>query len=85
MESAGSGRFGPEPQSAYDEWPAFRVRAPEAVAQAREFDPAALGAPVPRPSQGFAIGADYAETPQPRADHTVCPPGAPGAFPGNAS
>lgn len=60
VETASGGRFGPDPQSAWERWDEFEewARGGEAVA-AHRFDPAALGAPVPRPSQVFAIGLNY--------------------------
>jgi 2,4-didehydro-3-deoxy-L-rhamnonate hydrolase len=56
------GRFGPDPRSVFDGWPAF-------IDWARGFDwpdgrplrPAELSAPVPAPRQVFAIGLNYRE------------------------
>jgi 2,4-didehydro-3-deoxy-L-rhamnonate hydrolase len=59
VHTASGGRFGPDPQSAFDDWPAFLQWARGAQGQARPFDAADLGAPVPRPRQIFAIGLNY--------------------------
>ncbi|WP_448719674.1 fumarylacetoacetate hydrolase family protein [Microbacterium natoriense] len=62
IATASDGRFGPDPQSLFDEWDAFAEWAAEADATASApVDPEALGAPVPRPRQVFAIGLNYAE------------------------
>lgn len=63
VERASSHRFGPDPQSAYEQWTAF-------AEWARAFRPAPdelfdfaktdLGAPSPRPPQVFAVGLNYA-------------------------
>jgi len=59
---ASQGRFGPDPQGAFDDWPAFRAWA---GSLADEHSAAALvgsevlGPPVPRPAQVFAIGLNY--------------------------
>lgn len=65
IASASEGGFGPDPQSLFDDWDAFAAWASsidtaDAIA-ATELDEAALGAPVPRPRQVFAIGLNYAE------------------------
>jgi 2-keto-4-pentenoate hydratase/2-oxohepta-3-ene-1,7-dioic acid hydratase in catechol pathway len=57
------GRFGPDPQSVYDAWPAFRAWADGLGDVPRDacaaLDLAPLLAPVPRPRQVFAIGLNY--------------------------
>jgi 2-keto-4-pentenoate hydratase/2-oxohepta-3-ene-1,7-dioic acid hydratase in catechol pathway len=74
VAKASDGRFGPDIQSIYDEWPAFREfaaglesdadsgTAAEAVAREAALGPIAeerLGCPVPHPRQVFAIGLNY--------------------------
>ncbi len=62
VSSASGGRFSADPQRAFDDWDAL-------LTWARSVDPASsspfavdeLGPPVPRPSQVFAIGINYAE------------------------
>ncbi|HEY8474179.1 MAG TPA: fumarylacetoacetate hydrolase family protein [Natronosporangium sp.] len=61
VEKLSEGRFGPDPQSVYGEWPAFRdwlsnLELPEV---GEEIDPATLGPPAPAPRQVFAIGLNY--------------------------
>jgi 2-keto-4-pentenoate hydratase/2-oxohepta-3-ene-1,7-dioic acid hydratase in catechol pathway len=65
IAGASDGRFGPDPQSLFDDWAAFAEWA-EALLKADAaasitFDVSELGAPVPRPRQVFAIGLNYAE------------------------
>lgn len=62
VEEASRGRFGPDPQGVYAEWAAFTgwtadVRWGPGV----PVDADALGSPVPRPRQVFAIGLNYSE------------------------
>lgn len=60
VETASGGRFGPDPQAAYQDWDAFRAWAATVPpAAGAPFDPADLGAPVPAPRQVFAIGLNY--------------------------
>lgn len=62
VAAASDGRFGPDPQALFDVWDAFTAWAAEADATvSAPVDPEALGAPVPRPRQVFAIGLNYAE------------------------
>ena len=56
-----SGSFGPDPMAAFDDWAAFRDWATGVTAPGDSFDPSALGPPVPRPAQIFAIGVNYRE------------------------
>ena len=56
---ASNGRFGPDPQSVYATWDEFRHWAGTASGEPRPYAIEDLGAPVPRPSQVFAIGANY--------------------------
>jgi 2-keto-4-pentenoate hydratase/2-oxohepta-3-ene-1,7-dioic acid hydratase in catechol pathway len=58
---ASAGRFGPDPQALFDDWAGFRAWAQTASGDPVAIDPTALGAPVPRPRQVFAIGVNYAE------------------------
>jgi len=62
VEKASDGRFAADPQAVFARWDEFadwadRLRAP----LAEHFDPGRLKAPVPRPSQVFAIGLNYAD------------------------
>lgn len=60
VATASGGRFGPDPQAAYDDWAAFTAWAASAPAEgARPFAQADLGPPAPRPRQVMAIGANY--------------------------
>jgi 2-keto-4-pentenoate hydratase/2-oxohepta-3-ene-1,7-dioic acid hydratase in catechol pathway len=60
VEKASRGRFGPHPQPAYEDWPAFRAWAEAAdLSAADSFDVTELGAPAPAPRQLFAIGLNY--------------------------
>lgn len=65
VAEASDGRFGPDPQALFDDWAGFAAWASEktdaAAAAAVPLDVSALGAPVPRPRQVFAIGLNYAE------------------------
>ncbi|MGV2982782.1 fumarylacetoacetate hydrolase family protein [Microbacterium sp. AGC85] len=64
VHTASDGRFGPDPQALFDDWDSFAGWASSArtdAAASVAFDVAALGAPVPRPRQVFAIGLNYAE------------------------
>jgi 2-keto-4-pentenoate hydratase/2-oxohepta-3-ene-1,7-dioic acid hydratase in catechol pathway len=59
VHTASGGRFGPEPQSVFDQWPAFSHWAADAHGEEQPYVDADLGAPVPRPRQIFAIGLNY--------------------------
>lgn len=63
IEKVSDGRFGPDPQSVWEQWAAFAdwaaARVPDPLA-GPVLDAGALGAPVPRPDQLFAIGLNYA-------------------------
>jgi len=65
IADASAGRFGPDPQSLFEEWDAFtawaRTYDDADAAGSVAFDVTDLGAPVPRPRQVFAIGLNYAE------------------------
>jgi 2-keto-4-pentenoate hydratase/2-oxohepta-3-ene-1,7-dioic acid hydratase in catechol pathway len=65
VADASDGRFGPAPQAVYDDWDAVATWAADvdvsAHASARPFTPADLATPVPRPSQLFGIGLNYAD------------------------
>jgi 2-keto-4-pentenoate hydratase/2-oxohepta-3-ene-1,7-dioic acid hydratase in catechol pathway len=69
VAAASDGRFGPDPQSLFENWTAFAEWAStieqwddtaDAAASAA-IDVERLGAPGPRPRQVFAIGLNYAE------------------------
>jgi len=59
IATASGGRFGPDPMSLYDDWEAFVAFAAGVTAGTAPLDRAALGNPVPRPRQVFAIGLNY--------------------------
>ena len=65
IERASGGRFGPDPQQLWDDWAAFSAWGQEVDVtghdQGRPFAHRDLGPPVPRPSQLFAIGLNYAD------------------------
>ena len=54
-----SGRFGPDPMSAFEDWAAFAAWAATVDEPTGALDEAALGCPVPGPRQVFAIGLNY--------------------------
>lgn len=61
VETVSAGRFGSDPQAIYQRWSELSDWAGGLTAEdARAFDSAALGCPVPRPAQVFAIGLNYA-------------------------
>jgi len=60
VESASSGLFSSDPQAVYDRWEEFVGWAGSAdLPSAADFDPLALGSPVPAPRQVLAIGLNY--------------------------
>jgi 2-keto-4-pentenoate hydratase/2-oxohepta-3-ene-1,7-dioic acid hydratase in catechol pathway len=60
VETASSGRFGPDVQTVYELWADFvEWAAGSELVGGGPFDMAQLGAPVPRPPQVFAIGLNY--------------------------
>ena len=59
VATASDGRFGPDPQSVYEDWPAFRAWAETQDTAAFEVDEDRLGPPVPAPRQVFGIGLNY--------------------------
>lgn len=59
VAEASEGRFGPDPMAAYDDWPSFTAWASAVTTATGPLDTAALGNPVPRPRQVFAIGLNY--------------------------
>ena len=60
IAAVSDGRFGPDVQSVYEQWDAFRRWAANIVLPAGSaYDAAELGPPVPRPRQVFAIGLNY--------------------------
>jgi 2,4-didehydro-3-deoxy-L-rhamnonate hydrolase len=78
VERASGGRFGPDPQSVYDSWDAFREWAATATFDgASDVDAAALGAVAPRPPQVFAIGLNYRDH---AAESGMEPPSEPVVF-----
>jgi 2-keto-4-pentenoate hydratase/2-oxohepta-3-ene-1,7-dioic acid hydratase in catechol pathway len=60
VDQASDGRFGPDPQSVYDDWDGFTSWARTAEpSNATAFAVEDLGPPVLRPRQVFAIGLNY--------------------------
>ncbi|WP_405728442.1 fumarylacetoacetate hydrolase family protein [Streptomyces sp. NBC_01537] len=60
VEQASDGRFGPDPQSVYEHWKAFREWAAVAdLPPGRPFATADLGSPAPAPRQVLAAGLNY--------------------------
>lgn len=59
VHTASGGRFGPDPQSAFDNWPEFARWAQDAAGDVMPYAEEDLGAPVPAPRQIFAIGLNY--------------------------
>lgn len=61
VETASGGTFCADPQAVYDRWDEFVgwARTGTEHMDAAPFDHADLGAPVPRPAQIFALGANY--------------------------
>jgi 2,4-diketo-3-deoxy-L-fuconate hydrolase len=61
VATASEGRFGPDPQSAYEAWADFTSWAARGPAPTGKLDEAALGPISPRPRQIFAVGLNYAD------------------------
>jgi 2-keto-4-pentenoate hydratase/2-oxohepta-3-ene-1,7-dioic acid hydratase in catechol pathway len=61
VERASDGRFGADPQAVYERWPEFTRWAATTNGDGVAFAAEDLQAPVPRPAQVFAIGANYRE------------------------
>lgn len=65
IEQASAGKFDSDPQSLWKNWPAFSSWAasvdPAEHPDSASFEVSDLGAPVPRPSQIFGIGLNYAD------------------------
>jgi 2,4-didehydro-3-deoxy-L-rhamnonate hydrolase len=62
VAEASDGRFGPDPMSVYDDWPAFvefAASVTDGTAGTAPLDEASLRCPVPAPRQVFAIGLNY--------------------------
>jgi 2-keto-4-pentenoate hydratase/2-oxohepta-3-ene-1,7-dioic acid hydratase in catechol pathway len=59
VASVSDGRFGPDPMSAFDDWPAFVAWADGVGDSTEALDASRLACPVPRPRQVFAIGLNY--------------------------
>lgn len=60
VEHASGGAFGPDPQELYQRWDEFTAWASTVDADGAEpLDASAIGPPVPRPGQVFAIGLNY--------------------------
>lgn len=60
VQRASDGRFGPDPQTVYSQWEAFREWGAAArLSVGATVDPADLQAVVPRPPQIFAVGLNY--------------------------
>jgi len=54
-----SGRFGPDPMSVFEDWPAFAEFAAGVTSSTGPLVETELQCPVPRPRQVFAIGLNY--------------------------
>jgi 2-keto-4-pentenoate hydratase/2-oxohepta-3-ene-1,7-dioic acid hydratase in catechol pathway len=61
VATASEGRFGPDPQAAYDAWSDLTAWAAQGPAPTGKLDEAALGPISPRPRQVFAVGLNYAD------------------------
>lgn len=61
VATASEGRFGPDPQVAYDAWGDFTTWAARSHEPTGKLDEAALGPISPRPRQVFAVGLNYAD------------------------
>ncbi len=62
VEKNSSGRFGADPQAAYEEWESLTAWAGAAsLENGADFQADDLGSPAPRPRQVFGIGLNYTE------------------------
>ncbi|MGN9914034.1 fumarylacetoacetate hydrolase family protein [Phytohabitans sp. LJ34] len=61
VATASEGRFGPDPQAAYDAWDDFTAWAAQRPAPTGKLEEATLGPVSPRPRQVFAVGLNYAD------------------------
>jgi 2,4-diketo-3-deoxy-L-fuconate hydrolase len=61
VAEASDGRFGSDPQTAYEHFDELRHWAGTVTQPAEEFDPEKAGPPVPAPRQVFAIGLNYVD------------------------
>jgi 2-keto-4-pentenoate hydratase/2-oxohepta-3-ene-1,7-dioic acid hydratase in catechol pathway len=59
VETASEGRFGPDPMALFEVWDEFADFARTVTTPTGRLDESALGNPVPRPRQVFAIGLNY--------------------------
>lgn len=60
VATASDGRFGPDPQSLFEDWDALCEWASSCSDAGTPLDHTALDLPVPRPTQVFGIGLNYA-------------------------
>jgi 2-keto-4-pentenoate hydratase/2-oxohepta-3-ene-1,7-dioic acid hydratase in catechol pathway len=77
VDAASGGQFGPDPQAVFEHWDEFQAWASSVSGPTHPLDPQALGPPVPRPRQVFAIGMNYAAH---AAEGGVDPPTFPPTF-----
>jgi 2-keto-4-pentenoate hydratase/2-oxohepta-3-ene-1,7-dioic acid hydratase in catechol pathway len=78
VETASNGKFGPDPQTVYQQWTAFRAWAETAQRRnAVPIDESALGPPAPTPTQVFAIGMNYRDHAE---EAGLAVPGSPATF-----
>jgi 2-keto-4-pentenoate hydratase/2-oxohepta-3-ene-1,7-dioic acid hydratase in catechol pathway len=78
VEHASSGRFGPDPQGAYERFDDLRAWAETITEPAEDFLVEASGPPAPSPRQVFAIGLNYRDH---AAESGFEPPELPVVFP----
>lgn len=79
VATASDGRFGPDPQSVYDDWAAFAAWLGDTTLLADQAAPAPseIGTPVPRPRQIIGVGLSYHDH---IAHAGLTPPTTPGFF-----